>query len=340
MLPIGAEEWRRIGLCSWHLTSDGRAGPWRVPGPLQLRGDHGRSQTSTSSAVQQPSTRRRRRQRPDRQDDRCSFTAEELPVAMPAVGDTVEEDHHPRAMRWRRASAQTGFLRAGTWRSTPSPGASPACPTPFRQSTPTREPAGSRSTGAVAALRRPCATLASGPADPERRMADTAVATLFGEAERGAPCGRAGGRDRDDAAPAVHRGRPAEGRFVFVADLVRALDRAGRRPRVEFLRVSSYGRSHQLRLVNLIGDVPAGSGASPSSWSTTSRTPAGRSPSPGRCCRARRLQRLDLPLLDKPSRRVQAGEADFIGFVIPDVFVVGYGIDYAERYRELPLSAR
>ena len=46
-------------------------------------------------------------------------------------------------------------------------------------------------------------------------------------------------------------------------------------------------------------------------------------------------------LLDKPSRReVAAGEVDFVGFVIPDVFVVGYGIDYAERYRELPFIGR
>lgn len=41
-------------------------------------------------------------------------------------------------------------------------------------------------------------------------------------------------------------------------------------------------------------------------------------------------------LLDKPSRRVRPVQADYIGFEIPDVFVVGYGLDYAERYRNLP----
>lgn len=41
-------------------------------------------------------------------------------------------------------------------------------------------------------------------------------------------------------------------------------------------------------------------------------------------------------LLDKPSRRLRDIEADFCGFKIPDVFVVGYGLDYAEKYRELP----
>jgi hypoxanthine phosphoribosyltransferase len=41
-------------------------------------------------------------------------------------------------------------------------------------------------------------------------------------------------------------------------------------------------------------------------------------------------------LLDKPSRRVQPVKADYTGFEIPDHFVIGYGMDYAERYRNLP----
>ena len=41
-------------------------------------------------------------------------------------------------------------------------------------------------------------------------------------------------------------------------------------------------------------------------------------------------------LLDKPSRRKQPIQADYIGFSIPDEFVVGYGLDYAEKYRNLP----
>ena len=41
-------------------------------------------------------------------------------------------------------------------------------------------------------------------------------------------------------------------------------------------------------------------------------------------------------LLDKPSRRKQGVEADYVGFKIPDQFVVGYGMDYAEQYRNLP----
>jgi hypoxanthine phosphoribosyltransferase len=41
-------------------------------------------------------------------------------------------------------------------------------------------------------------------------------------------------------------------------------------------------------------------------------------------------------LLDKAARRVEEVEADYVGFEIPDLFVVGYGLDFAERYRNLP----
>ena len=41
-------------------------------------------------------------------------------------------------------------------------------------------------------------------------------------------------------------------------------------------------------------------------------------------------------LLDKPSRRIEKIEADYVGFSIPNQFVIGYGMDYAERYRNLP----
>jgi hypoxanthine phosphoribosyltransferase len=41
-------------------------------------------------------------------------------------------------------------------------------------------------------------------------------------------------------------------------------------------------------------------------------------------------------LLDKPSRRLEKIEADYVGFSVPNLFVIGYGMDYAERYRNLP----
>jgi hypoxanthine phosphoribosyltransferase len=52
---------------------------------------------------------------------------------------------------------------------------------------------------------------------------------------------------------------------------------------------------------------------------------------------ARSPQRLrTVTLLDKPSRRVVDAAADYIGFSIPDRFVIGYGLDFEERYRHLP----
>lgn len=41
-------------------------------------------------------------------------------------------------------------------------------------------------------------------------------------------------------------------------------------------------------------------------------------------------------LLDKPARREKAIEADYVGFVVPDEFVIGYGLDYDQKYRNLP----
>ena len=41
-------------------------------------------------------------------------------------------------------------------------------------------------------------------------------------------------------------------------------------------------------------------------------------------------------LLDKPTGRKADIKADYIGFIVPDEFVVGYGLDYAEKYRNLP----
>jgi hypoxanthine phosphoribosyltransferase len=41
-------------------------------------------------------------------------------------------------------------------------------------------------------------------------------------------------------------------------------------------------------------------------------------------------------LLNKAARRIEDIEADYVGFEIPDEFVVGYGLDFAERYRNLP----
>ncbi|MEE8200284.1 MAG: hypoxanthine phosphoribosyltransferase [Candidatus Acidoferrales bacterium] len=56
-----------------------------------------------------------------------------------------------------------------------------------------------------------------------------------------------------------------------------------------------------------------------------------------RILQSRKPKRLKIAaLLDKPARRIKEVPVDYIGFKIPDVFVVGYGLDYGERYRNLP----
>jgi hypoxanthine phosphoribosyltransferase len=49
---------------------------------------------------------------------------------------------------------------------------------------------------------------------------------------------------------------------------------------------------------------------------------------------------LTCALVDKPSRRQVSIDVNFVGFTIPDVFIVGYGIDYAREYRHLPFIAK
>lgn len=129
-----------------------------------------------------------------------------------------------------------------------------------------------------------------------------------------------------------------KGSFVFVADLVRALDRVERHPRVEFIRLSSYGHGKESAgEVRLIGELP--------------RDLEGRAVlvvddvvDTGRSLRhARELLAAQgaarvwtCALVDKPARREVEIDADFVGFEVGDRFVVGYGIDYAEQYRHLP----
>ena len=129
-----------------------------------------------------------------------------------------------------------------------------------------------------------------------------------------------------------------KGSFVFVADLARALHGLDRNPEIEFIRLSSYGTGKQSSgEVHLLGDCPADlSGRqvllvddiadSGRSLAYVCAMLEQREVAGVRCC----------VLLDKPSRREVPVEIDFVGFTIDDVFVAGYGIDYAERYRHLP----
>lgn len=129
-----------------------------------------------------------------------------------------------------------------------------------------------------------------------------------------------------------------KGSFVFMADLVRALDRAGAAPTVEFLRLSSYGHGRESSGdVRLLGDAPADV-AGRAVLVVDDIVDTGRSLLFARELfdRAGAASVVTCVLLDKPSRREVAITADFVGFTIDDVFVVGYGTDDAEHYRHLP----
>lgn len=129
-----------------------------------------------------------------------------------------------------------------------------------------------------------------------------------------------------------------KGSFVFVADLVRALDRAGRRPRIDFITLSSYGQGRESSgTVRLVGAPPADI-AGRAVLLVDDVADSGRS-----LVFARDLllslgasEVRSCVLLDKSAKRAVAAPLDFIGFTLGDVFVVGYGIDHAEQYRHLP----
>jgi hypoxanthine phosphoribosyltransferase len=129
-----------------------------------------------------------------------------------------------------------------------------------------------------------------------------------------------------------------KGAAVFVADLVRALYRAGARPEIEFMQLSSYGPAKvSSGEVHLLGDIPT---------DLTARrvllvddiVDTGRSfVYAAALLHQRGIGNLrTCTLLDKPQRREVKVRVDFVGFSIGDVFVAGYGIDYAEKYRYLP----
>lgn len=124
------------------------------------------------------------------------------------------------------------------------------------------------------------------------------------------------------------------GTVMFLADLIRQLHFP---LHLDFIGISSYGSgtvggelvfTKQLRMdvrgrdVLLVDDIL-----------DTGRT-LDRVLGAIRPLKPRRLR--TCVLLDKPARRKVNLRADYVGFVIPDEFVVGYGLDYAERYRNLP----
>jgi hypoxanthine phosphoribosyltransferase len=125
------------------------------------------------------------------------------------------------------------------------------------------------------------------------------------------------------------------GSFVFIADLVRELDLP---VEVDFLEVSSYGdateSSREVRILkDLRGEIEGRDVLVVEDIIDTGHTLSHVLA----ILRTRRPARLEVcALLDKPSRREVEIRATWTGFEIPDRFVVGYGIDFAQRNRNLP----
>ena len=130
-----------------------------------------------------------------------------------------------------------------------------------------------------------------------------------------------------------------KGSFIFLSDLARRLTVPRR---VEFIAVSSYGdRQSELgESVRLLMDVRHDIGGE-DVLLVEDIVDTGRTLSYlRRMLEARRPASLRIcTLLHKPDRTEQHVEIDYLGFSIPDVWVVGYGLDYAERYRTLPYIA-
>ncbi|HHX89613.1 MAG TPA: hypoxanthine phosphoribosyltransferase [Paracoccus sp.] len=125
------------------------------------------------------------------------------------------------------------------------------------------------------------------------------------------------------------------GSFVFIADLVREIDLP---LEVDFLEASSYGDSTQSsREVRILKDL-RGEIAGRDVLVVEDIVDTGFTLHHVKnLLLSRQPKRLEVcALLDKPSRREVEIKATWTGFEIPDEFVVGYGIDYAQRNRNLP----
>lgn len=125
-----------------------------------------------------------------------------------------------------------------------------------------------------------------------------------------------------------------KGSFIFLADLARALDIDSE---IDFLTVSSYGNSmenSEVRILKDLGEPIQGRDVlivediidTGLTLSRILELLAARHPRSLKVC----------TLLNKPSRRKAEVTVDYNGFDIDDVFVAGYGIDYAQKYRNLP----
>jgi hypoxanthine phosphoribosyltransferase len=129
-----------------------------------------------------------------------------------------------------------------------------------------------------------------------------------------------------------------KGSFMFAADLIRALHRVGLAPQVEFVHLSSYRAgtvsSGQVAILRDVeSDVRGRDVLLIDDILESGRTVVFAKD----LLMARGAQQvLTAVLLEKPGKRAVTIDADFVGFMCPDVFVVGYGMDVAHSFRQLP----
>ena len=153
------------------------------------------------------------------------------------------------------------------------------------------------------------------------------IASLAAEIERDYPAG-----------DGIHLVAILKGGFMFMADLVRAMSE---RVTMDFMAVSSYGKgttsSGQVRVLkDLDSNVEGRHVILVEDIVDTGLTLHYLQD----LLKARAPKSLRTAcLLSKPSRRKVDVKVDYIGFTIEDHFVVGYGLDYAEKYRNLPYIA-
>ncbi|SFJ38888.1 hypoxanthine phosphoribosyltransferase [Methylobacterium brachiatum] len=129
-----------------------------------------------------------------------------------------------------------------------------------------------------------------------------------------------------------------KGSFMFAADLLRALHRVGLSPQVEFVHLSSYRTGTvSTGQVEILRDVQS-EARGRDVLLVDDILESGRTVVFAKdLLMARGAKRvLTAVLLEKPGKRAVTIDADFVGFTCPDVFVVGYGMDAAHAFRQLP----
>ncbi len=128
-----------------------------------------------------------------------------------------------------------------------------------------------------------------------------------------------------------------KGSFVFAADLIRRLHKAGLSPEVEFISISSYGAGTTARKPVVLRDVESDVKGRDVLLIDDILESGGTLKYVCDLMYERGANKVaTVALLDKPGKRKAKLEADHVGFECPDKFVVGYGMDVGHAFRELP----